>query len=65
MYASQFAKRQYTAALRGWTRFVAMQNQYNLLRRQEELELLPMCADISVPRSRITGIITAPPSATT
>jgi hypothetical protein len=42
-----------------------MQNQYNLLRRQEELELLPMCADISVPRSRITGIITAPPSATT
>jgi 1-deoxyxylulose-5-phosphate synthase len=48
MYAWQFAKLQYTAALGGWTRFVAMQNQYNLLRRQEERELLPMCADMGV-----------------
>src|SRR5436853_64078 len=32
----------------GRTRFVAMQNQYNLLRRQEERELLPMCADMGV-----------------
>jgi aryl-alcohol dehydrogenase-like predicted oxidoreductase len=48
MYAWQFAKLQYTAALRGRTRFVSMQNQYNLLRRQEERELLPMCADMGV-----------------
>jgi aryl-alcohol dehydrogenase-like predicted oxidoreductase len=48
MYAWQFAKLQYTASLGGWTRFVSMQNQYNLLRRQEELELLPMCADMGV-----------------
>jgi aryl-alcohol dehydrogenase-like predicted oxidoreductase len=48
MYAWQFAKLQHTAGLGGWTRFVAMQNQYNLLRRQEERELLPMCADMGV-----------------
>jgi aryl-alcohol dehydrogenase-like predicted oxidoreductase len=48
MYAWQFAKLQQTAALGGWTRFAAMQNQYNLLRRQEERELLPMCADMGV-----------------
>jgi aryl-alcohol dehydrogenase-like predicted oxidoreductase len=43
MYAWQFAKLQHAAA-----RFAAMQNQYNLLRRQEERELLPMCADMGV-----------------
>lgn len=48
MYAWQFAKLQHVADLHGWTRFVAMQNQYNLLRRQEERELLPMCADMGV-----------------
>jgi aryl-alcohol dehydrogenase-like predicted oxidoreductase len=48
MYAWQFAKLQHTASLGGWTRFVAMQNQYNLLRHQEERELLPMCADMGV-----------------
>src|SRR5690349_21851057 len=48
MYAWQFAKLQHAAALRGWTPFVAMQNQYNLLRRQDERELLPMCADMGV-----------------
>jgi aryl-alcohol dehydrogenase-like predicted oxidoreductase len=48
MYAWQFAKLQHVADLGGWTRFVAMQNQYNLLRRQEERELLPMCADMGV-----------------
>jgi aryl-alcohol dehydrogenase-like predicted oxidoreductase len=48
MYAWQFAKLQHSAALGGWTPFVAMQNQYNLLRRQEERELLPMCADMGV-----------------
>lgn len=48
MYAWQFAKLQHAAALHGWTRFVSMQNQYNLLRREEERELLPMCADMGV-----------------
>jgi hypothetical protein len=48
MYAWQFAKLQHAADLHGWTRFVAMQNQYNLLRRQDEPELLAMCADMAV-----------------
>jgi aryl-alcohol dehydrogenase-like predicted oxidoreductase len=48
MYAWQFAKLQHTAAPHGWTRFVSMQNQYNLLRRHDERELLPMCADMGV-----------------
>ena len=48
MYAWQFAKLQHAADLGGWTPFVAMQNQYNLLRRQEERELLPMCTDMGV-----------------
>jgi aryl-alcohol dehydrogenase-like predicted oxidoreductase len=48
MYAWQFAKLQHAAALGGWTRFQSMQNQYNLLRRQDERELMPMCADMGV-----------------
>src|SRR3954462_4466613 len=48
MYAWQFSKLQYAADLGGWTRFVSMQNQYNLLRRQDELELMAMCADMGV-----------------
>jgi aryl-alcohol dehydrogenase-like predicted oxidoreductase len=48
MYAWQFAKLQDAADRHGWTPFVAMQNQYNLLRRQDERELLPMCADMGV-----------------
>ena len=48
MFAWQFAKLQHAADRGGWTRFVSMQNQYNLLRRQEEVELLPMCADMGV-----------------
>jgi aryl-alcohol dehydrogenase-like predicted oxidoreductase len=48
MYAWQFAKLQHAADLGRWTRFVSMQNQYNLLRRQEEYELIPMCADMGV-----------------
>ena len=45
MYARQFAKLQHAADQGGWTRFVSMQNQYNLLRRQDEPELMAMCAD--------------------
>jgi aryl-alcohol dehydrogenase (NADP+) len=45
MYAWQFAKAQYTADLRGWTRFVSMQNHYNLVYREEEREMIPFCID--------------------
>jgi aryl-alcohol dehydrogenase-like predicted oxidoreductase len=43
MYAWQFAKSLYLADRRGWTRFVTMQNHYNLLYREEEREMLPLC----------------------
>jgi 1-deoxyxylulose-5-phosphate synthase len=45
MYAWQFAKALYLADRHGWTRFVSMQNHYNLLYREEEREMLPFCAD--------------------
>jgi aryl-alcohol dehydrogenase-like predicted oxidoreductase len=48
MYTWQFAKAQYTADLGGWTRFVSMQNHYNLLYREEEREMLPFCVDQGV-----------------
>jgi 1-deoxyxylulose-5-phosphate synthase len=43
MYAWQFAKALYTADLHGWTRFVTMQNHYNLVYREEEREMIPLC----------------------
>ena len=43
MFSWQFTKALYTARLHGWTRFVAMQNHYNLLYREEEREMLPLC----------------------
>jgi len=45
MHAWQFAKMLYTSRLNGWTRFVSMQNHLNLLNREEEREMLPLCAD--------------------
>ena len=45
MYAWQFAKALYAADRNGWTRFVSMQNYYNLLYREEEREMLPLCAE--------------------
>jgi len=45
MYAWQFAKSLYLADQHGWTRFVSMQNHYNLIYREEEREMLPLCAD--------------------
>jgi len=45
MFAWQFAKAQHAAERRGWTRFVSMQNHYNLLYREEEREMIPLCAD--------------------
>lgn len=44
MFAWQFAKAQETARANGWTRFISMQNQLNLLYREEEREMLPLCA---------------------
>jgi aryl-alcohol dehydrogenase-like predicted oxidoreductase len=43
MYAWQFAKAQEAARANGWTRFISMQNQLNLLYREEEREMLPLC----------------------
>lgn len=48
MYAWQFAKAQHTAEQNGWTRFVAMQNHYNLVYREEEREMIPLCLDQGV-----------------
>ena len=45
MFAWQFAKALYLADLHGWTRFVSMQNHLNLLYREEEREMLPLCHD--------------------
>ena len=45
MWAWQFSKALYTAERHGWTPFVSMQNHYNLLQREEEREMLPLCAD--------------------
>jgi 1-deoxyxylulose-5-phosphate synthase len=44
MYAWQFSKALYLADRHGWTRFAAMQNHYNLIVREEEREMLPLCA---------------------
>lgn len=48
MFAWQFSKAQYTAQSRGWTRFVSMQNHYNLVYREEEREMIPLCLDQGV-----------------
>lgn len=48
MYVWQFAKAQYTADAHGWTRFVSMQNHYNLVYREEEREMIPFCIDQGV-----------------
>ena len=45
MFAWQLAKALFTADLHGWTRFVSMQDHYNLLQREEEREMLPLCED--------------------
>jgi aryl-alcohol dehydrogenase-like predicted oxidoreductase len=48
MYAWQFAKTLYLARENAWTPFVSMQNFYNLLYREEEREMLPLCADARI-----------------
>jgi 1-deoxyxylulose-5-phosphate synthase len=69
MYAWQFAKALFVAEQHGWTRFVSMQNHYNLLYREEEREMLPLCLDQGigvVPWSPLArGRLTRPWDATT
>ncbi|MEV6554380.1 aldo/keto reductase [Nocardia sp. NPDC051756] len=48
MFAWQFAKAQQVAETHGWTRFVSMQNHYNLVYREEEREMIPLCRDQGV-----------------
>jgi 1-deoxyxylulose-5-phosphate synthase len=48
MFAWQFAKAQNVAERHGWTRFASMQNHYNLIYREEEREMMPLCADQGV-----------------
>lgn len=64
MWAWQFAKLQYVAELHGWTRFVSMQDQYNLVAREEEREMYPLLTDQGVgaiPWSPLAaGLVTRP-----
>ncbi|MGH7540290.1 MAG: aldo/keto reductase [Gemmatimonadota bacterium] len=66
MYAHQFARALYTADLAGWTRFVSMQNHYNLLYREEEREMIPLCREEGIgiiPWSPLArGWLTRPPA---
>ena len=48
MYAWQFAKLQYCAVANGWAAFATMQNRYNLVNREDERDLIPLCADMGV-----------------
>ena len=48
MFAWQFAKAQRVAELHSWTKFVSMQNHYNLIYREEEREMIPQCIDQGV-----------------
>lgn len=69
MSAWQFAKYLYLAQAHGWTKFVSMQNHYNLLNREEEREMLPLCEDQGigvVPWSPLArGRLTRAPEQTT
>ena len=69
MWAWQFAKAQHVAEQHGWTKFVSMQNHYNLVYREEEREMLPLCLDQGVgviPWSPLArGLLTRDPSAST
>ena len=51
MYGYQFHNMQIAADLGGWTRFVSMQNHYNLLYREDERELIPICEQMNVART--------------
>jgi 1-deoxyxylulose-5-phosphate synthase len=65
MFAWQFLKMLYTQRENGWTRFVTMQNHYNLIYREEEREMLPLCEDQGIgviPWSPLArGLLARPP----
>jgi 1-deoxyxylulose-5-phosphate synthase len=69
MFAYQFAKALYKAELHGWTRFVSMQNHYNLLYREEEREMMKLCQEEGIgviPWSPLArGYLTRRPQETT
>jgi aryl-alcohol dehydrogenase-like predicted oxidoreductase len=69
MWTWQFVQAQYVADLGGWTRFVSMQDQYNLIMREEEREMLPFCLDQGIgvlPWSPLArGRLTRDPGVTT
>ena len=69
MYAWQFTKALYLSKMHGWTPFVSMQSQYNLLMREDEREMLPLCADQGIgviPWSPLArGRLTRDPEAST
>lgn len=48
MFAWQFMKAQHIAEMNGWTKFVSMQNHYNLVYREEEREMIPLCVDSGI-----------------
>jgi 1-deoxyxylulose-5-phosphate synthase len=48
MFAWQFMKAQHVSEMNGWTKFVSMQNHYNLVYREEEREMIPLCVDSGV-----------------
>lgn len=64
MYAWQFAKAQHVAEMHGWTKFISMSPHYNLLFREEEREMIPLCVDSGVgvlPWSPLArGLLTRP-----
>lgn len=66
MYSWQFAKALYLSDLHGWTRFVSMQPHYNLIYREEEREMLPLCNDQGIgviPWSPLArGVLTRKPT---
>jgi aryl-alcohol dehydrogenase (NADP+) len=69
MWAWQFAKAQHVAEQHGWTKFISMQNHYNLVYREEEREMMPLCLDQGVgciPWSPLArGLVTRDPGAQT
>src|SRR3954470_2096679 len=56
MWAWQFAKMQHAAVVGGWTPFSAMQDQYNVLKREEERDMIPMCRDQGVGLTRYSPL---------
>ncbi len=57
MFAWQLTKAQFTADLHGWSRFVSMQNHYNLVYREEEREMIPCCIDQGLAIARTPALL--------